>query len=74
MNDSVRSQSTVQVLAVFWEKEVLLNEIGAAKERASALTMRRRGCCVRVARMEGGEREKERMRCRVPGTECNARN
>lgn len=63
-----------QVLAVFWEKEVLLSEIGTAKEGARAHTMQRRGCCIRVVRMERGECEEERIRWRVPGGEYNTRN
>lgn len=63
-----------QVLAVFWEKRVLLNETGTAKERARAHTMQRRGCCMRVVRMERGECEEERIPCRVPGSECNPRS
>lgn len=62
MNERVRSESMEQVLAVFWEKGVLLNETGAAKERARAHTRQRRG--VRVARTERGECEEERTRCR----------
>ncbi|KAM3660330.1 coiled-coil domain-containing protein 57 [Ammospiza maritima maritima] len=53
-----------QVRAVFWEKGVLLNKTGAAKERARAHTKQRRGCCVRVVRTERGECEEERTRCR----------
>lgn len=74
MNKRVTSQSMGQVLAVFWAKGVLLKDTGAAMERARALTMQRRGCCVRVVTMERGEGEKERLRCRVPVTECKARN
>lgn len=74
MNERVTSQSMGQVLAVFWAKRVLLNETGAAMERARALTMQRRGCYVRVVTMERGECEEERIRCQVPGTECNVRN
>ncbi|XP_077044469.1 coiled-coil domain-containing protein 57 isoform X4 [Agelaius phoeniceus] len=59
-----------QVLAVFWEKGVLLNETGAPKERARAHTKQRRGCCVRVVRTERGECEEERTRCRF--LEANA--
>lgn len=74
MNERVRSESIGQVLAVFWEKGVLLNETGAAKERARAHTKQKRGCCVRVVRTEWGECEEDRIRCRVPGSECNERN
>lgn len=74
MNERVTSQSMGQVLAVFLAKGVLLKDTGAAMERARGLTMQRRGCCVRVVTMERGEREEERIRCRVPVTECKARN
>lgn len=39
-----------QVLAVFWEKVVLLSETRTAKERARVHTMQRRGCCMKAVR------------------------